>query len=95
MVNLDTPPGSALWRAALTKAEPHPTFSPLGSPSLTPTPRDPRHCWASASTAEQSGVGMSGRQDMWDNPREIPAYRTWLLWRLLWQRLLDLLGDRE
>ena len=36
---------------------------------------------------------------MWDNPSEIPAYRTWLLWRLLWQqrRRLEprLLGERS
>lgn len=59
MVSSDPPRGSALWRAALTQPEPHPTFSPLGGSSLTLTPRDPRHCWASALTGEQPGVGMS------------------------------------
>lgn len=35
---------------------------------------------------------------MWDNPREILAYRTLLLWRLLWQQRqpldLQLLGEK-
>lgn len=61
---------------------------------LIPHP-DPQRPQALLGLSPDRGAARGGDeqgQDLQDNPGEIPAYRTWLLWRLLWQRLPELLG---